>query len=285
MSAAEGTPRVLPRPDFQFKGKIGKTYKTSDPPQFPQPVQAPKGAPNIVLILLDDTGFGQYSTFGGGIPSPTLDRLAAEGLRFNRFHTTALCSPTRAALITGRNHHSAATGVITEAATGYDGYTCVLPRSCGTIGEVLRQNGYATAWIGKNHNTPAWETSPAGPFDRWANGLGFDYFYGFNAGDMNHWDPILYENRNLVPKSSDPGYHLTVDLADKAIAWTRRVTSIARQTVFPVCRSRGRITRRTMRPRSGSTDSRASSMPAGMPTAKPRSRGRRSSASSPPTPG
>lgn len=231
-AATEGTPRVLPRPDFKFQGKVGKTYKESDPPQFPQLVQAPKGAPNVVLILLDDTGFGQYSTFGGGIPSPTLDKLAAEGLKYNRFHTTALCSPTRAALITGRNHHSAATGVITEAATGYDGYTCVLPRSCGTIGEVLRQNGYATAWIGKNHNTPACETSAAGPFDRWANGLGFDYFYGFNAGDMDHWNPLLFENRNLVPKSTDPNYHLTEDLSDKAIAWTRRVTSIAPDKPF-----------------------------------------------------
>lgn len=228
----EGTPSVLPRPDFMFEGKVGKTYKDSDPPQFPQPVKAPKNAPNVVLILLDDTGFGQYSAFGGGIPSPTLDRLAANGLKYNRFHTTALCSPTRAALITGRNHHSAATGVITEAATGYDGYTCVLPRSCGTVGEVLRQNGYMTAWIGKNHNTPAWETSTAGPFDRWANGLGFDYFYGFNAGDMNHWDPVLYENRNLVPKSADPNYHMTEDLADKAIDWTRKVTSIAPDKPF-----------------------------------------------------
>ncbi len=222
-----GTPDVLPRPDFRYRGKIGQTYKTSDPPEFPQPVAAPPGAPNIVLILLDDTGFGQYATFGGGIPSPTLDRLAAEGLKYTRFHTTALCSPTRAALITGRNHHSAAFGCITEAATGYDGYTCVLPRSCGTIAEVLRQNGYMTAWIGKNHNTPAWETSSVGPFDRWANGLGFDYFYGFNAGDMNQWDPILFENRNLVPKSQNPGYHLTEDLADKAIEWTRKATSIA----------------------------------------------------------
>jgi arylsulfatase A-like enzyme len=229
---AQGTPEVLPRPDFKFPGKVGKTYQESDAPRFPQPVKPPKDAPNVVLILLDDTGFGQYSTFGGGIPSPTLDRLAAEGLKYNRFHTTALCSPTRAALITGRNHHSAATGVITEAATGYDGYTCVLPRSCGTIGEVLRQNGYATAWIGKNHNTPAWETSAAGPFDRWANGLGFDYFYGFNAGDMNHWDPILYENRNLVPRSTDPNYHMTEDLADRAIAWTRKVTSIAPDKPF-----------------------------------------------------
>ena len=227
-----GTPKELPRPDFEFKGKVGKTYKDSDPPQFPQPVKAPKGAPNVVLILLDDTGFGQYSTFGGGVPSPTMDKLANEGQKYTRFHTTALCSPTRAALITGRNHHVTSNGVITEAATGYEGYTGVIPRSCGTVGEVLRQNGYMTAWLGKNHNTPAWETSAAGPFDRWANGLGFDYFYGFNCGDMNQWDPILYENRNLVPKSADPNYHLTEDLADKAIAWTRRVTSISPDAPF-----------------------------------------------------
>jgi len=222
-----GTPNVLPRPDFRFTGEVGRTFVESDPPQFPQPAAAPEGAPNIVLLLIDDCGFGQYGTFGGGIPSPTMDKLAAEGLRFNRFHTTALCSPTRAALITGRNHHSTSFAGITEVATGYDGYTCVLPKSCGTIGEVLRQNGYMTAWIGKNHNTPPWDTSEAGPFDRWANGLGFDYFYGFNAGDMNHWNPILYENRNLVSASEDPDYHLTVDLADKAINWVRKSTSIA----------------------------------------------------------
>lgn len=221
------TPDHLPRPDFHFTGQIGRTYKDSDPAQFPQPVAAPKGAPNIVLILLDDVGFGQFSTFGGGVPSPTMDRLAQEGLRFNRFHTTALCSPTRAALITGRNHHSTSFAGITEAATGYDGYCCVLPRDCGTVGEVLRQNGYMTAWIGKNHNTPTWETSAAGPFDRWANGLGFDYFYGFNAGDMNHWNPLLFENRDLVPASDDPDYHLTEDLADRAIAWVRKVKAIA----------------------------------------------------------
>jgi arylsulfatase len=222
-----GTPSVLPRPDFHFPGDVGRTYLDSDPAQFPKPVQAPEGAPNILLVLLDDAGFGQFSTFGGGIQSPTMDRLAAEGLRYNHFHTTALCSPTRAALITGRNHHSAAFAGITEVATGYDGYTCILPRSCGTVGEVLRQNGYMTAWIGKNHNTPTWETSAAGPFDRWANGLGFDYFYGFNAGDMNHWDPILYQNRDLVPASTDPNYHLTTDLADKAIAWVRQAKSIS----------------------------------------------------------
>ena len=222
-----GTPSVLPRPDFRFPGEVGRTYLESDPAQFPKPVQAPEGAPNILLILIDDCGFGQYSTFGGGIPSPTMDRLAAEGLRYNHFHTTALCSPTRAALITGRNHHSASFAGITELATGYDGYTCILPKSCGSVGEVLRQNGYMTAWIGKNHNTPTWETSAAGPFDRWVNGLGFDYFYGFNGGDMNHWNPVLYQNRDLVPASIDPNYHLTTDLADKAIAWVRQAYSIA----------------------------------------------------------
>lgn len=224
---AAGTPDHLPRPDFHFPGQVGRTYQDSDPAQFPQPVQPPAGAPNIVLILLDDVGFGQFETFGGGVPSPTMERLAQEGLRFNRFHTTALCSPTRAALITGRNHHSTSFAGITELATGYDGYCCILPRNCGTVGEVLRQNGYMTAWIGKNHNTPTWETSAAGPFDRWANGLGFDYFYGFNAGDMNHWHPLLFENHNLVPASDDPDYHLTEDLADKAIEWVRRVKSIA----------------------------------------------------------
>jgi arylsulfatase A-like enzyme len=226
------TPDVLPRPDFHFRGNVGRTILDSDPPQFPQPIKAPEGAPNVVLILLDDTGFGQYGTFGGGVPSPTIDRLAREGCRYNRFHTTALCSPTRAALLTGRNHHSASSGVITETATGYDGYTGIIPKSCGSVAEVLRQNGYMTAWIGKNHNTPPWETSAAGPFDRWPNGLGFDYFYGFNAGDMNHWNPILFENRNLVPASSDKEYHLTVDLADHAIAWVRQMKSIAPEKPF-----------------------------------------------------
>ncbi|MBB4802600.1 arylsulfatase [Flavobacterium nitrogenifigens] len=226
-SKAAGESIHLPPPDFNFTGHKGRTYMDSDPPQFPQPVKAPKGAPNVVLILLDDAGFGQFSTFGGGITSPTMDKLAAEGLRYNKFHTTALCSPTRAALITGRNHHSASFGVITEIATGYDGYTCVLPKNCATIGEVLSQNGYMTAWIGKNHNTPPWETSQAGPFDHWANGLGFDYFYGFNAGDMNHWNPVLFENRNLVPASTDPNYHMTIDLADHAISLVRKVKSIA----------------------------------------------------------
>jgi arylsulfatase len=213
----------LPRPDFRFQGEVGRTYQDSDPATFPQIVRPPQGAPNIVLILLDDVGFGQFSVFGGGVSAPNMEELAEEGLRYNRFHITALCSPTRAALITGRNHHVTANGGITEGATGYDGYTGILPRSTGTVAEILRQNGYATAWIGKNHNTPIWETSEIGPFDRWANGLGFDYFYGFNAGDTSQYEPILYENRNRVPRSSDPDYHLSTDLADKSIAWMQKV--------------------------------------------------------------
>jgi arylsulfatase A-like enzyme len=216
----------LPKPDFHFQGQVGRTYEDSDPATFPQIVRPPKGAPNIVLVLLDDVGFGQFSVFGGGVSSPSMERLAAQGLRYNRFHTTALCSPTRAALLTGRNHHAAGTGSITEAATGYDGYTGIIPKSTGTVAEILRQNGYATAWVGKNHNTPVWETSEIGPFDRWANGLGFDYFYGFNSGDTSQYEPILFENRNRVPRSSDPNYHLSTDIADKSIAWMQKVKVI-----------------------------------------------------------
>jgi arylsulfatase len=190
-------------------------------------VRPPKGAPNIVFILIDDAGYGQFGTFGGQVPTPALDRVAADGLRYTRFHTTALCSPTRAALLTGRNHHSTGNGVITEAATGYDGYTGIIGKNVGTIAEVLRQYGYATAWFGKNHNTPDWETSQVGPFDRWPSGLGFDYFYGFMGGDMDQWQPTLYENHQLVPRSKDPNYILTPDLVDHAINWLRQVRSIS----------------------------------------------------------
>src|SRR5882724_9035456 len=216
----------LPRPDFHFPGNVGRTYEDSDPPIFPQVVRPPKGAPNVLLILLDDVGFGQFSAFGGGVPSPNIEKLAAQGLRYTRFHTTALCSPTRAALLTGRDHHVAGTGVITELATGYDGYTTIIPKSAGTVSEILGQNGYATAWIGKNHNTPAWETSEVGPFDHWPGGLGFDYFYGFNSGDTSQFEPVLFENHNRVPRSTDPNYHLSHDLADHAIAWMQREKEI-----------------------------------------------------------
>jgi arylsulfatase len=220
------TTNVLPFPDFHYQGSVGRTIAESDPPAFPQPVRPPQGAPNIVLILIDDAGYGQFGTFGGQVPTPALDQVAAQGLRYTHFHTTALCSPTRAALLTGRNHHSTGNGVITEAATGYDGYTGIIGKNVGTIAEVLRQYGYATAWFGKNHNTPDWETSQVGPFDRWPSGLGFDYFYGFMGGDMDQWQPTLYENHELVPRSTNPKYILTTDLVDHAIAWLRRTRAI-----------------------------------------------------------
>jgi arylsulfatase A-like enzyme len=222
----------LPRPDFKYHGNVGRTISESDPPQFPKPVSAPAGAPNIVLILIDDAGYGQFGTFGGAVPTPALDRVAKDGLRFTRFHTTALCSPTRAAMITGRNHHSVSNGVITEAATGYDGYTGIIPQSAGTVAQVLRNYGYATAWFGKNHNTPDWETSSNGPFDRWPSGYGFDYFYGFMGGDCDQWHPTLYEDHRLVPASTDPNYILTTDLTDHAISWLRRTRSIDQKKPF-----------------------------------------------------
>jgi arylsulfatase A-like enzyme len=191
-------------------------------------------APNIFLVLIDDAGFGSSSTFGGSISTPTLDKLAENGLRYNRFHTTALCSPTRAALLTGRNHHSVASGTIQELADGYPGYTGLIPQSTATIGQVLQQNGYSTAWFGKNHNVPDNQTSNVGPFDRWPNGLGFDYFYGFIGGETDQWYPTLYENQNPIeqPKTPEEGYNLTHDLADKAIDWIHYEKAIAPDRPF-----------------------------------------------------
>jgi arylsulfatase A-like enzyme len=175
---------VLPRPEQPFRGKIGRTTQDSVK-DFPKMIEAPKGAPNILVILTDDVGFGASSTFGGPIPTPTMDRLAKNGLRYNNFHTTALCSPTRAALLSGRNHHSANTGVIMELATGFPGYNSLMSKSNGTFAEILKQNGYNTSWYGKNHNVPDWQSSQAGPFDLWPTGLGFEYFYGFIGGDTS----------------------------------------------------------------------------------------------------
>ena len=210
----------LPIPDPAFKGKIGKTIQESTP-DYPQPVKAPAGAPNVLLILLDDVGFGMSSTFGGPVPTPNLDKLAKDGLSYTRFHTTALCSPTRGALLTGRNHHSIGTGVIIEMATGYPGYTGIIPKSTATIAEILRDNGYATAMFGKAHNTPETEISPAGPFDNWPTGQGFDYFYGFNQGETNQYFPTLYRGTTPVPqpKTAEQGYQFSADMTDEAIAW------------------------------------------------------------------
>ncbi|KAA5544350.1 sulfatase-like hydrolase/transferase [Roseiconus nitratireducens] len=217
---------VLPYAEQKFTGNVGTTYKDSDPAQFPKPMMAPAGAPNVLLILLDDVGFGQFSVSGGGVPSPSMEKLAKEGVFYNRFHTTAVCSPTRAALLTGRNHHVAGTGNITEVATGYDGYTGIIPKETATIAEILRQNGYITSWFGKNHNTPAYETSQMGPFDRWPNGLGFDHFYGFMAGDTNQVRPNLYENQTPIGTPQAEDYYLSVDLADKTIAWLQEIEAI-----------------------------------------------------------
>jgi arylsulfatase len=214
----------LPQPDPAFKGKIGESYKDSTP-SYPRPVKAAKGSPNVLLILLDDVGFGMCSTFGGPVPTPNMEKLATAGLTYTHFHTTALCSPTRGALLAGRNHHTISTGVITECGTGYPGYTGIIPKSCGLISQTLRDNGYATSMFGKWHNTPEMDISPAGPFDRWPTGLGFEYFYGFNQGETHQYYPTLYRNTVPVdqPKSPEQGYHFTEDITDEAIAWTRNV--------------------------------------------------------------
>jgi hypothetical protein len=177
--------RQLPPPDPKFGGVIKDDALQSKPWWAPR-VVPPKGAPNVLLIITDDAGFGVPSTFGGVIPTPTMDRIAKEGLRYNRMFSTALCSPTRAALITGRNHHSAGFGVISEQSTGFPGYNSIIDRDKATIGRILLENGYATSWFGKNHNTPAFAASQVGPFDQWPTGMGFEYFYGFVGGDANH---------------------------------------------------------------------------------------------------
>lgn len=230
MSTA-GAQDVLPQPEPPFQGEIGRTAKDSKP-DFPKPLEAPKGAPNVLLIMTDDVGWGASSTFGGPIPTPTYDKLAKTGLRYNQFHTTALCSPTRAALITGRNHHSANTGVITEMATGYPGYNSLMSKSCGTIGETLRQSGYNTSWFGKNHNVPDWQSSQVGPFDLWPTSLGFEYFYGFIGGDTDQWHPAIYDGTKPVEAPNDPNYHFDADMADHAIAWIHQQQSLAPEKPF-----------------------------------------------------
>jgi arylsulfatase len=208
---------VIPKPEPPFKGKIGRLVKDSKP-DFPKGVEAPKGAPNVLLIMTDDVGFGASSVFGGPIQTPNFQRLADSGLRYNMFHTTALCSPSRAALISGRNHHSVASGNITEFATGYPGYNSLVPKSCASVGQVLRGNGFNTYWFGKMHNVPDWMSSRAGPFDLWPSGLGFEYFYGFLGGDSDQWHPALFENTTPIePYIGKPDYILDHDLADQAI--------------------------------------------------------------------
>jgi arylsulfatase len=230
-----GSPMVLPRPEPAFNAVIGRTYKDSKPGTI-ELTKAPPGAPNILVILIDDSGYGQWGTFGGQIPTPNLDRLASSGLRYTRFHTTALCSPTRAALLTGRNHHSVGTGVITEMGDGFPGYSGQIPKSAAMVSEVLRQNGYSTAFIGKNHNIPDWETSISGPFDRWPGLQGFDHFFGFVGGEANQWQPALYFDtlpvEMAVPKGREGHYTLNDALADKVIEYIRLQKSVTPDRPF-----------------------------------------------------
>jgi len=214
---------VLPIPDRPRTGEI--TYDAKDPEtKFPpiEQLRPPKDAPNVLIILIDDAGFGAASAFGGPCKTPNAERLASEGLKYTRFHTTALCSPTRQALLTGRNHHTVGMGGITEIATGSPGYSSVLPKSCSPIARTLKLNGYATAQFGKCHEVPVWETSSAGPFDSWpTGGGGFEYFYGFIGGEAHQWYPSLYEGTRPVEvkKTPEEGYHLMPDMTEKAIDW------------------------------------------------------------------
>src|SRR5437870_9762643 len=213
--------KQLPPSDPKFGGVIKDDALQSKAWWAPR-IVPPKGAPNILLIMTDDSGFGVPSTFGGVIPTPTMDRIANNGLRYNRVFSTALCSPTRAALITGRNHHSAGFGVISEQATGFPGYNSIIAKDKATIGRILLDNGYATSWFGKDHNTPAFAASQVGPFDQWPTGMGFEYFYGFVGGDANQWEPNLFRNTTQIYPflGKPPGtWNLVTAMAVDAIAW------------------------------------------------------------------
>ena len=220
---------ILPIPDRPHTGLV--TYDAKDPDtHFPpiEPLRPPKGAPNVLVVLIDDVGFGASSAFGGPCHTPTAERLASSGLKYNRFHTTALCSPTRQALLTGRNHHSVGMGAITEMATSQPGQSSIRPNTAAPLAETLKLNGYSTAQFGKCHEVPVWQTSPAGPFHQWPTGSGFEYFYGFIGGETNQYYPAIYEGTTPVEpdKTPEEGYHFTEDMTNKAIKWIRQQKSL-----------------------------------------------------------
>jgi arylsulfatase len=224
--------KQLPAPDPKFGGVIKERASESQPWWDPR-VVPPKGAPNVLLIMTDDEGFGAPSTFGGVVPTPALDRIAKAGLRYTNFHSTSLCSPTRAALITGRNHHSAGFGVVGEIATGFPGYDSYITQETGTIGTILKDNGYATSWFGKDHNTPFYQATQAGPFTQWPVGMGFDYFYGFVGGDASQWQPNLFRNTTAIyPFQGHPGWNLTTAMADDAIQYMKELKEISPDKPF-----------------------------------------------------
>jgi arylsulfatase A-like enzyme len=225
--------KQIPPPPPKFGGVIKESAKDSTP-WWPPRVVPPKGAPNVLLIMTDDQGYGVSGTFGGVIPTPALDRIAKNGLRYTQFHSTALCSPTRAALITGRNHHSVGFGVIGELSTGYPGYDSVIGAESATIGEILKENGYATSWFGKNHNTPGFQySSTAGPFEQWPSGMGFQYFYGFMGGETDQWQPYLFRDHTQVfPWVGKKDYNLITDMADDAIRYMNDLNAAAPDKPF-----------------------------------------------------
>jgi arylsulfatase A-like enzyme len=224
--------KQLPTPAPKFGGVIKESAKDSTP-WWPPRIVPPKGSPNVLLIMTDDQGYGVPGTFGGVIPTPSLDRIAKAGLRYTQFHSTSLCSPSRAALITGRNHHSVGFGVIGEISTGYPGYDSVIGQDSATIGEILKENGYATSWFGKDHNTPLYALSAAGPFNQWPVGMGFEYFYGYMGGETDQWTPYLFRNTTQVfPWVGKKGYNLTTDLADDAIRYMRDLKAAAPNQPF-----------------------------------------------------
>ena len=219
--------KQIPPPEPEFGGVIKEKASESKAWWAPR-VVPPKGAPNVLLIMTDDVGFAAPGTFGGVIPTPNMDRIAREGLRYTDFHSTALCSPTRAAIITGRNHHSVGNGVVGEISTGFPGYDSIIPIDKGTIGTILKANGYATSWFGKDHNTPSFQSSQAGPFNQWPNGMGFEYFYGFVGGDANQWQPNLFRNTTAIyPFDGNPSWNLETAMADEAIQHIKELKEIA----------------------------------------------------------
>lgn len=227
-----GDGSVLPFPPVPSASVAAPTLQDSTHKRRAEANHLPANAPNVLIVLMDDVGFGQTDTFGGEVHTPTLTRLRDEGISYNTFHTTAICSPTRAALLTGRNHQRVHSGTIAERAVDWDGYTGVIPKTSATLPEVLRNYGYKTAAFGKWHNTPADQTTAMGPFDRWPTGHGFDYFYGFLAGETSQYEPRLYENLNAIEPPHDEKYHLSEDMADKAIQWMRRHRSFSPDKPF-----------------------------------------------------
>src|SRR5213595_1639462 len=224
--------KQIPPPPMPFGGVIKESVKDSTP-YWPPRVVAPKGAPNILLVMTDDQGYGISSTFGGIIPTPAMDRVAKAGLRYTQFHSTALCSPTRAALITGRNHHTVGAGVVGELATGYPGYDSIIGPEHATIGEILKENGYSTSWFGKEHNTPTFQYSLAGPYDQWPSGMGFEYFYGFMGGETDQWTPYLFrDHTQIFPWIGRKDYNLTTDMADEAVKYLHSMNAVAPDKPF-----------------------------------------------------